>query len=65
MLEDSKPGQLMTFGDEVIDRWTRGDTIYWDWPTVVHSTINSGYWPRALLRITGLATEKTNRLISA
>lgn len=64
MLEDSMPGQLMLFGDKVISSWSKGDVIYWDWPTVAHSTINTGYWPRALLRISGLASDKTWEIIN-
>lgn len=63
MLEDSKPGQIMIFGDQIISCWTKGDVIHWDWPTVVHSTANMGFWPRPLMRISGLITEKTKRII--
>lgn len=63
MLEDSKPGQIMTFGDQVLSCWAKGDVIYWDWPTVVHSTANMGFWNRPLIRISGLVTEKTKRII--
>lgn len=63
MLEDSKPGQIMTFGDQVLSCWNKGDVIYWDWPTVVHSTANMGFWNRPLIRISGLVTEKTKQII--
>lgn len=54
MLEDSLPGQLLIFGDQVCSHWQRGDVIHWDWINVEHATINAGYWSRPLLRLTGL-----------
>ena len=64
MLENSMPGQVMIFGSDVVASWKKGDVIYWDWPTVVHSTVNTGFWDRPLLRISGLATEKTKDIIA-
>jgi len=63
MLDDAKPGQLITFGDDIISSWKKGDVIYWDWQTVVHSTANLGFWDRPIIRFTGLITDKTRDLI--
>jgi hypothetical protein len=64
MLADSKPGQLMTFGDDILSSWKKGDVIYWDWQTTVHSTANLGFWDRPIIRFTGLITDKTRNLIN-
>lgn len=64
MLEDHMPGQLMTFGEQVLNEWNRGDVIYWDWPTVAHSTMNTGYWARPLMRLSGLASTRTMDIIA-
>lgn len=58
MLEDWRMGQGFGTEDRFISHWSRGDVFAWDWPTVVHSTFNSGYWPRPLLRITGMTTAR-------
>lgn len=58
MLEDWRMGQGFGTEQGFISQWQRGDVFAWDWPTVVHSTFNSGYWPRPLLRITGMTTDR-------
>lgn len=63
MLEDWKPGQLILFEDQVFSHWKAGDVVHWPWQTVIHSTVNSGYWNRPLLRLSGFATEKFFDLI--
>ena len=59
-LEDWRPGQ--GFGTEhgLIANWRAGDVFAWEWPTAIHSTFNSGYWPRPLLRVTGMVTDRWN-----
>lgn len=63
MMEDWQWGQGMMFNDTTFTHWKAGDVLYWDWTNVAHSTFNSGYIPRGLIRITGLRTDKTNELI--
>lgn len=58
MLEDWKPGQGIMFGKDVFTDWKKGDTITWDWINDVHSTFNTGFWARSLIRITGLSNEQ-------
>lgn len=64
MMDDAKPGQIITFGDDVMNTWKKGDVVYWDWTAVVHSTVNTGYWDRPLLRLSGITTEKFNDLLN-
>lgn len=54
LMEDWKPGQGIMFGKDVFTDWKKGDTIEWDWVNDVHSTFNTGFWSRALIRITGI-----------
>lgn len=61
-LEDSMPGQGMIFYDPdnkkshpVID-WKAGDIILFDWMSMPHSTFNTSYWLRKLIRLTGFRT---------
>lgn len=63
MTEDWQWGQGLMFNDQSCTGWKAGDVLYWDWLNIAHSTFNTGYVPRGLIRITGLRTEKTTRLI--
>jgi hypothetical protein len=65
LLTDWRWGQGIIFGDEVFDHWRAGDVVYWDWPTVAHSTFNAGYWHRALLRLSGLTTDRFEAFVKA
>jgi hypothetical protein len=65
MLQDWRIGQGFGTEQGVITHWQRGDIFAWDWPTVVHSTFNNGYWPRPLLRITGMTTDRWQDLLEA
>lgn len=53
-VEDWAPGQCILFGKTAVTGWTQGDAISWDWTTDCHATVNAGYWPRALIRLTGI-----------
>ena len=64
MLEDWKPGQYILFGEDVFSHWQAGDVVHWHWQTVIHSTINAGYWNRPLLRLSGFAEQKFFDLVS-
>jgi hypothetical protein len=65
LLTDWRWGQGIIFGDEVYDHWRAGDVVYWDWPTGAHSTFNAGYWHRALLRLSGLTTQRFETFVQA
>lgn len=54
LMEDWKPGQGIMFGKDVFTDWKKGDTIEWDWVNDVHSTFNTGFWARSLIRLTGV-----------
>ena len=67
-LDDWRPGQGITYGtidEKTFSHWKRGDVITWNWEKLVHSTFNTGFFDRPLLRIDGLVTEKTTKLIDA
>ena len=48
--------------NEFLSHWQAGDVVHWDWPTGAHSTFNAGYWHRALLRLSGLVTDRFKEL---
>lgn len=64
MLEDSVEGQGIIFKDEACISWKAGDVIYWDWVDIHHSTFNTSFWDRSLIRLSGIATEKTWEIIN-
>lgn len=64
MLEDSKPGQGIIFGTQGLTEWKAGDVIHWDWVNTYHSTFNTSFWNRGLIRLTGLQTDKTHAIIN-
>ena len=57
MLDDWRPGQGIMFGANVFTNWKKGDAITWDWKNEVHSTFNTGFWARPLIRITGFTND--------
>lgn len=63
MMEDWEWGQGMMFNDQTFTHWRAGDVVYWDWTNVAHSTFNTSYLPRGLIRITGLRTDENNELV--
>lgn len=63
MLEDARIGQGIMFEDQAVTNWKAGDTFYWDWVNTPHATFNTSFWPRFLIRLTGLRTEKTDAII--
>lgn len=64
MLEDWQWGQGLMFQDKTFTHWKAGDIIHWDWPTVAHSTFNTSFWPRGLIRITGLQTNESRDMVA-
>jgi hypothetical protein len=62
MLEDWKHGQAVLFGDQWFDHWRAGDVVGWNWLTGIHATVNCGYWSRALLRLSGLVTDRFRQI---
>lgn len=61
MLEDWRMGQGFSTEQGAITGWRQGDVFAWDWPTGIHATFNNGYWPRPLLKMTGMTTERWNQ----
>lgn len=62
-LEDNHPGQGVMFEREALTDWKAGDAVHWDWVHTAHSTFNTSFWPRYLIRLTGLKTEKTQAIL--
>lgn len=64
MLEDWMPGHIIQFGNTYFPPWRAGDVIWFDWANIPHSTVNTGPWPRNILKITGKVTDKYKELIN-
>lgn len=62
-LRDWEPGQGVLFGNYFLDRWRSGDTWWFDWISVPHSTFNMSWEDRPMLQITGDPTEKTKKIL--
>lgn len=64
-LQDWVPGQFYLYGTHHYSHWQAGDFHTFRWQDVPHATANASSVPRPSLIITGLRTEKTDRLLSA
>ena len=64
MLQDWEPGQFIIYGNQQYDRWRAGDIHKFDWPNIPHATANASNKPRPMLVITGVATAKTQEILS-
>ena len=62
-LEDWDWGQILMFGTDTWKQWNAGDMIYWEYG-VPHCASNMGYSPRISVSITGLVTEKFNKIFN-
>jgi hypothetical protein len=62
-LDDWKPGQFYMYGNCVYERWKAGEAHIFDWPNVPHATANTSSYPRSVIQITGLKSDKTRELI--
>lgn len=51
------PGQMFYFEEHAWSDWVAGQVIDFDWQNCRHSTSNSGYSPRPLIKITGMIRE--------
>jgi len=63
MLEDWQPGQFYLYGTGLYSQWRAGEIHIFDWPNVPHATANASRFPRSVLQITGLATDRTRNII--
>ena len=63
-LEDWKPGQFYMYGNYIYERWKAGEAHIFDWPNVPHATANTSSYPRPIIQITGLKSEKTREIIA-
>jgi hypothetical protein len=63
-LEDWQPGQSMCFGNSVLSYWEKGQVIYSDYEKIPHSTSNASWNNRSILRVTGVASEETIRMLA-
>ena len=62
-LEDWTWGQCFMFGAQTWSQWHAGDVVYWPFGTP-HCAANMGFSPRICMSVTGLPTEKFNKLVS-
>lgn len=62
-LDDQKQGQMWQHGNLLL-QWEKGDCITWPWRDVPHGTCNYGHFPRPVLNITGVVTDKTREFLS-
>ena len=63
MLDDWQPGQFLIYGNQVFDRWESGHIHYFDWQNLPHATANASLYPRPMLVLTGVMTDRTRELI--
>lgn len=63
MLNDWQPGQWLGFGNYTYTGWKAGDFHTFDLDNVPHYTANASYYPRAMLMITGMKTEATEKFL--
>jgi hypothetical protein len=63
MLEDWQPGQFYLYGTRLYSQWRAGEIHIFDWANVPHATANASRFPRPILQITGLATDRTMEII--
>jgi hypothetical protein len=52
-LDDWHPGQILNFEPDFWTGWKKGDVCFFHWRTTAHSTANTGWHHRPLLKITG------------
>ena len=57
-------GQMMQFGNRVITHWRKGQCIFFRWQDLPHCTANCGHHDRWLMHVTGMRTEKFDKLLS-
>jgi hypothetical protein len=64
-LTDWNLGQFFHFGNGLWHQWEAGDCVSFEWGSVPHGTANTGWWDRAILQITGLATPDSRAMLLA
>jgi hypothetical protein len=64
-LEDYEPGQFITYGNAVINKWHAGDVHIFDTLNVPHATVNISTKPRPNMTITGLRTPETDAILAS
>lgn len=64
MLNDWEPGHFIQFGNYMHTGYKAGEIYTFDWYNVPHCTANAGLSPRSNLLVTGIATEKTYKLLA-
>ena len=64
MLNDYSFGQMMQFGNTIMTHWHKGQCIWFRWQDLPHCTANCGHEDRWLMHVTGIKTEKFEKLLS-
>ena len=62
-LTDWQPGQFWEYGNYHYSQWRAGEIHIFDWANVPHATANASRFPRSVLQITGIATDRTMEII--
>lgn len=62
-LTDWEPGQFMQYGTAFHSHWTAGDAHVFKWADVPHATANASRSARPTLQITGVKSDRTQRLL--
>ena len=64
MLDDYVPGQFLIYGSQYFHNWKSGDIHYFDWKNIPHATANASLYPRPMLVLTGVMSDRTKELIA-
>ena len=62
-LTDWQPGQFWEYGTYHHRGWRAGEVTTFDWQNLPHSTANAGFHPRVTLQLTGIKTERTQKML--
>ena len=63
MMADYRWGQIFQLGNSFFSQWHAGDCMTWDIPNLPHATGNIGLWDRPMLQLTGIKTQRTDKIM--
>lgn len=64
MLTDWDWGHFWQYGNTMWKQWRAGDIVSHHWRDIPHATGNAGFTTRVSLQVTGMRTEKTDRILT-
>jgi len=65
MLNDWSFGQMMQFGNTTMTHWRKGQCMFFRWQDLPHCTANCGHDNRWLMHVTGIRSDKFNKLLAS